>query len=210
MRKKAAKASTPMSATGIKNSLHLWPRASRAAGFTLIETLVVVLIIGLMAAGAIITFGSSRTDSQLERETERIGALIDYAREQAELQTREFGMRVDDRGYQFVVFNAQTEQWGPLEDDDALRLRELPDGIAQRLIVEGREIVLAAPKKIEEHLPQVLLYSSGDVSSFEYLLSREGAEIPIQGRVFTDENGLVTVKLPNDPDDATPTQVTAQ
>jgi general secretion pathway protein H len=209
MRKKAAKASTPMSATGIKSSPRFSLRASRAAGFTLIETLVVVLIVGLMAAGAIIAFGNSRTDSQLERETERIGALLDYAREQAELQTREFGMRVDDRGYQFVVFNAQTEQWDPLEDDDAMRLRELPAGIAQRLIVEGREIVLAAPKKIEEYLPQVLLYSSGDVSSFEYVLSREGAEIPLQGRVFTDENGLVQVKLPNDSDDAS-LQVAAQ
>jgi general secretion pathway protein H len=210
MHKKAAKASTPMSATGIKNSSTARRRARRAAGFTLIETLVVVLIVGLMAAGAIIVFGSSRTDSQLERETERIGALIDYAREQAELQTREFGMRVDDRGYQFVVFNVQTEQWQPLEDDDAMRLRELPAGIAQRLVVEGREIVLAAPKKIEEYLPQVLLYSSGDVSSFEYLLSREGAEIPLQGRVFTDENGLVKVMLPNDSQDDQLPAVAAQ
>jgi general secretion pathway protein H len=182
-----------MSVTGRKSSPTL-ATVSRRAGFTLIEMLVVVLIIGLLAAGALITFGGGNRDTQLERELERVNALLDYVREQAELQTREFGLRIDAGGYQFVVFDTLTAQWAAAEADDALRHRTLPAGLLQRLVVEGRTVVVGPRKEIEEFAPQVLLYSSGDVSSFEFILEREGGGP--SGRVYSDENGLLKLELP--------------
>jgi general secretion pathway protein H len=182
-----------MSVIGRKSSLSL-PRGSRLDGFTLIEMLVVVVIIGLLAVGALITFGGGRSDTQLERELQRVNALLDYVQEQAELQTREFGMRVDNRGYQFVAFNALAAEWQAAEADDALRRRELPAGLLPSLVVDGRTIVIGPRKEIEDFTPQVLLYSSGDLSSFEFTLEREGGGE--RGRVYADENGSLQLELP--------------
>ena len=81
-------------------------------GFTLIEILVVVVvIIGILAAGAVLSLGVIGQDRQLERERDRIVAVTDYLREQAALQNREFGMRVFDGGYEFMSWDTRTALW---------------------------------------------------------------------------------------------------
>ena len=58
------------------------PRRSR--GFSLMEIMVVVAIIGLVSAMVLITFSSNRRDTELDQEAERLDALFSYVREQAE------------------------------------------------------------------------------------------------------------------------------
>jgi general secretion pathway protein H len=157
-------------------------------GFTLIELMVVVLIIGLMAAGIVLSVGVTGRDTVLEKESERAFQLIKYVREKAELQTREYGLYCGDHDYQFVTFDPRKQIWRPVDEDDALRARQLPEGLKLRLIVEGREIVLKAPddkekqkKKSKEELekelrsfqPHVMLFSNGDLTSFALTVWRE-------------------------------------
>ncbi|MEJ0039977.1 MAG: type II secretion system minor pseudopilin GspH [Gammaproteobacteria bacterium] len=156
-------------------------------GFTLIEMMVVVLIIGLMTAGIVLSVGVTGRDTELEKESDRALALIKYAREKAELQTREFGLYCGDHDYQFLTFDPRKQIWRPVDEDDSLRARRLPDGLKLRLIVEGREIVLKAPdekpkaKKSKEDLekearafqPHIMLFSNGDLTSFSLTLERD-------------------------------------
>jgi general secretion pathway protein H len=163
-------------------------RGTRERGFTLIELMVVVLIIGLMAAGIVLSVGVTGRDTELEKESERAFQLIKYVREKAELQTREYGLYCGDHDYQFVTFDPRKQIWRPVDEDDALRARQLPEGLKLRLIVEGREIVLKAPddkekqkKKSKEELekelrafqPHVMLFSNGDMTSFALTVWRE-------------------------------------
>ena len=171
------------------------PRAS--AGFTLVEIMIVAFIIGLVAAMAVITFGGSRRDTELDKEAERLDALLDYTREQAELQTRDFGFRTIRGSYQFVVFNVISNEWQAVQDDDALRERPLPEGMLPALVVEGRPVVLDQRwPKIDDFKPQVMIFANGDLTSFELSLTREGTNDV--ARILSDEQTDIRLQLPGE------------
>jgi len=167
-----------------------------------------VAIIGLVSAIAVITFTSNRRDTQLDQEAERLDALFSYVREQAELQTRDYGFRINDRNYSFVVFDVISNEWRPVEEDDALRERNFPEGIVPQVVVEGRTLVLDSRKKeIEDFSPQVLVFSNGDLSSFEVSLRRDGGDE--QARIYTDEQTNVRLLLPGETEPTGPAVHTA-
>ena len=170
---------------------------ARCGGFTLLELMVVVFIIGLITAAAVITFGGDRRDTELDKEAERIDALIGYVREQAELQTRDYGVRMNSKVYSFVVFDVIQNQWRAVDEDDALREREFPEGLQPAMVLEGHTIVLDAKKKeIEDFKPQIMIFANGDLSSFEVTLKREGGGE--KASIYTDEQTNVLLKLPGD------------
>jgi type II secretion system protein H len=123
-------------------SVHAQSACHRARGFTLLELMVVVVIIGLVMAGVVISMGATGRDSQLEQERDRLNALISYVRERGALLTLEYGIRCGQHGYRFVYYDNRTMQWLPETLDDTLRVRHLPDGLDLQLIIEGRQVVL--------------------------------------------------------------------
>jgi general secretion pathway protein H len=168
----------PTSATGTSTSNPPRPAqraADRAgAGFTLIELLVVVAIIGLVSAGILLSVTLTGRDRDLERESDRLFALITYAREQAELQTREYGILFQEDGYEFLVYDVHLAQWRSIFEDDALVARKLPEGLGVKLVVETRPVVLRRPVDAHDKTPQVMIYSDGDLTAFSVSLERDG------------------------------------
>jgi general secretion pathway protein H len=168
----------PISATGISTSSRPRPppasRQRADGGFTLIELLVVVAIIALLSAGIMLTVTSAAgRDRDLERESDRLFTLLNYAREQAELQTREYGVLFQEDGYEFLVYDVQLGQWRGVFEDDALVARKLPDGLGLKLIVETRPVVLRRPVDAHDKTPQLMIYSDGDLTQFSASLERD-------------------------------------
>jgi general secretion pathway protein H len=158
----------------------------RQRGFTLVEILVAMVIIGLMIVGVLVSVTMARGDRELETERDRILALSDHLRDQAALQAREYGLRVYKGGYQFLYYDPRTGLWQD-QGDDLLRPRPLPEGVTVRLAVDGREVVLP-DEDVDPDMraPQILLYSTGELSLFELDLRRgrngEGVRIaPVEG-----------------------------
>ncbi len=164
-----------------------------ARGFTLVEMLVVVVIVAVMIAGAVLALGVVGRDRVLENEARRLAALLVLAREHAELQTREYGLRLTPRGYVFLVFEPRSGQWLP-SSDEALRARELPDGLRFALVLEGRPVVLReAPGPVTPQ-PQVAIASSGGYSSFEITIEREsGGRITLR---TAEDGSLASLEQP--------------
>jgi len=222
------------------------PGARRCAGFTLLEILVVVLIIGILTAGMLLSMNFAGKDTQLETETKRLQSLMSYVQDQAELQTRDYGILFGQHGYEFVAYDVRTGTWQSVTGDDALGERTLPNGLDFQLVVDARPIVLdedikqpppppsgtasdsdsdsdspsaAHPSPVPHtssasgansgsdpgsdsdsdsdsnasaFAPQVMIFSSGDLSSFTITLER-----PSTGRAVTlreNRNGEIVAK----------------
>lgn len=98
-----------------------------AAGFTLIEVLVVLLIMGLMVGlvSAVVRPG----DRELAcGEAERLAQLLDLAAMEARMTGWPVAWTPDARGYRFWRMTADA-RWAELRDSDALRPRALPQGM---------------------------------------------------------------------------------
>lgn len=145
------------------------PTPGRTAGFTLLEVLVVIVIIGILVSLATLTLGGGR-EARLTEETERLVALVELAREEAVFQSRELGLSFWRGGYAFFEM-AAGGQWAPLQGDGLLRPRRLPEDMRLSLFVEDLEVSLS---QVEKHdAPQVFLLSSGEVTPFEVTLRVE-------------------------------------
>jgi len=163
--------------------------------------LVVLLIIGLVVAGAVLAFGTTGRDSELERERDRLVGLIAYVRERGGMLTLEYGLRCTLQSYAFSVYDSRQAQWIADNSDEVLRERELPAGLTLKLTVEGHDIVLLdKTRNTTEQLkddtkttytPQILLFSNGDMNSFALTLTRAGSGRSVTVR--TGEDGQLAV-----------------
>lgn len=169
------------------------PRAT--AGFTLIEMLVVVFIMGIVAAGVLLSANLVGSDHELQTESERLATLMNYARDVAEMQTRELGLACSAKGYEFFAFDPRTALWDSVTEDDALRARTLPAGLSLKLKVEGHDIVFKPVNKQDpKKKPDVMIFSNGDLSAFELTLERESAARAV--KVAVDEKGHIATIAP--------------
>lgn len=111
-------------------------------GFTLLEIMIVVVIIGILVVGAILSLGATGQDSGLQQERDRLNALIAYGRERGGILTLEYGIRCGIHGYRFVFYDNRLMRWVPETVDDTLHARKLPAGLRLDLVIEGHPIVL--------------------------------------------------------------------
>jgi general secretion pathway protein H len=170
----------PTSVTGTSSSHPRPARAGRrASGFTLLEVLVVVVIIGIISSMAVVSIKVLGGDHEMDQEVARLAAVIGQAREEAMLQGRDLGLRLDARGYDFLRHDARTDRWIPVSDDPLLRERGLPEGVGLELRLESRGVTLKPRQASTDQQalsPQIVVQASGDFVPFEVMLRREGTD----------------------------------
>ena len=187
----------PTSATGIWTNLHI---PVRSRGFTLLELLVVVLIIGLFAGAAVLSLGVLGNDRDLKREALRLHSLMELVHEEALMQGRDFGVLFSGSSYRFLIFDYQSGAWTEPTNDNFLRERQLPEPLKLALRLDDRDVSL------EENLtdatdteePQIMVLSSGEMTPFEAAFSRDPE--PGEFRLTGEFNGAIEVSEVGFPD----------
>ena len=100
-------------------------RVGRAAGFTLAEILVVLIVIGLAAGLAYAHFDTDPRRT-VERESQRLAAALEHAALLAQWKDETLGVSASGNAYRFWRQPAGGSTWQPVSTDDVLQPRVLP------------------------------------------------------------------------------------
>lgn len=167
----------------------------RRDGFTLIEILVVLTIVGVMIAGALLSLGVVGVDRSHERDAERLRAMLDYLRDRAELEGREYGVLLDEEGYRFLTFDPERREW-QVNRTPPLRPARWAGERRVELTIDGRRVVLTARTKTDQGLqPQIGVDALGEFTQFSLRWPGVASQASLQ--LHIDQRGAVTLSQPD-------------
>jgi len=130
-------------------------------GFTLIEVMLVIVVIGIMVAAIQINFNSNKPEAELQNESARFASkrqikcvkvlvydVFNLAAEYGLLNNIELGLYTEKNSYQFVGFDGV--RWTPLLDNDLLAAYQLPETMKMTFIFD--DLPLELPTLIDAEL----------------------------------------------------------
>ncbi|GAB3241585.1 type II secretion system minor pseudopilin GspH [Pseudaeromonas pectinilytica] len=176
---------------------------SKSRGFTLIEIMLVMVIIGCAVGIVVLSMPGvgSQGDGDIKTQSERLQALVSQIAEQAMLEGRTIGLRVDKSGYQFMVRQQKSadqavttesnqvatawddQVWVNYEKEKLLTKATFPEGTEVELELGGlaldNEENRVGLDKVDwfsqrdetNPEPQILLLPGGEITPFQLTLT---------------------------------------
>ena len=177
--------------------------AGADAGFTLIEIMVVLIIIGVMTAMVTLSIGDNR-GQEVERQAQRLQALLKLAAEESIIRAQPLGIDVSADAYRFLAYEPDAQPtWQPMTGDREFRRRRMPDFIRLSILADGAERTVKGLSSSDtgndgerdhdsESLPQALLLPSGELTPFRIVV--RGSELHTYWLVEGHLDGRITVQ----------------
>ena len=148
---------------------------SKLSGFTLLEIMIVVVIVGLLAS-VVAPMVSKSADDLLKEEADRFVALVKLAQDESILQSRQLGLKIEPDGYSFLQQQDDSDDW-VFFSEGPFRQRKLSSSTKTFLYLDGVDVSLLEnniesegddeKKKLKPHL---FILSSGEMTPFSYEL----------------------------------------
>jgi len=164
-------------------------------GFTLIEVMLVIVLIGVMVSAIQFSFSGNKPEQLLEQNSARFAGIFDVAAEYGLLNNVELGLFIEENSYQFLGYDGTS--WSPIANNPLFEVYTLPEGIEITLQLDDLPIEEAllfdssvlinededfTEKEKKKTIPQVYMLSGGDITPFSLTFSL--AEFAFDG----DEN----------------------
>ena len=172
-------------------------RSRKQKGFTLLEVMAVLAIIGIAVSVVVYQSFSFSPANALEEQARRFQVVVDMASDYAVLNQRQLGIRIEPkkREYSFMWLDEE-QKWQLLDGEKAfaphsldevfkltLELEDLPwqeedslfdDGIFdEELSFDENRVSIGDEEDKPLPPPQILLLSSGDITPFSLIMAYE-------------------------------------
>lgn len=149
-------------------------------GYTLLEILVVVAVIGVLSGALLLSARGAGSDRQIEDEARRLQRVLQLLCDEAVVEGRFAGFGYGAKGYSGFELTPQgwrtVKREGPLQPHDLAKGLKLVDALAEDPL----------PPSLPEK-PQLLCTPTGDIGEHDLILSAEGAQTGWQ--IALDRNG---------------------
>lgn len=182
----------------------------RAAGFTLIEILLVLVLLATSAVAVIVTLPESRED-KVKEQAARFHHLVQLLGEDALLNGIDYGIRVERNRYQFLQLTSQ--DWQPIRESRYFTEVEMDEGIRLRVEIGGyswqdkdrlfkpgslfnEDLFAEQTDKEKIKPPQVVVMASGEFTPFTLEFEVDGENQ--FWRVQADELGRLFLLPPGE------------
>ena len=173
-------------------------RYCKQSGFTLIEMMVVLVIIGIMVTSVVLSIRTDDLGEHMEREMQRIQALLKLAREEAVMQNEDIALKVTENAYSFEILG--DKGWEPITGDQVFRQRKVVDGTELALKVDDLEIKFGQQQEAagEDKIPppRIFILSSGEIMPFELILRT--VDQSLQYSLKAEQDGVVKLITPDE------------
>lgn len=159
----------------------------RRSGFTLLELLLVLTIVGIVAGSVVIGFAGIGEGRRVQAEAERLALAVELARGEALRRNEMWGLAVSENGYEFKRYDHDGGGWEALarrpfapwtaaditfavkakpgEDEAGRQFRPVLDENERRPVDEA------------EGWPSVAIHPGGEVTPFDILVSAGDAPV---------------------------------
>ncbi|WP_036218205.1 type II secretion system minor pseudopilin GspH [Marinospirillum minutulum] len=164
-----------ISATGIyKSPIYKPSTACKSQGFTLLEVLVVLFIIGITASIAVVTMQRSEQDL-VDKQARQLLEDFSYARDLALNRYRLVGWQVTESGYRFTLRD-ELGLWQPYISR-GLPERQWPEGVRLQGLSEESALSKEFSTEFSENLaPSLVFFPAGEVTALSLTLQLGEAE----------------------------------
>ena len=186
------------------------------AGFSLLEIIIAMAIMAILTAVLFPKLGED-SDKLAKKEMLRLVAAIELVRDQSVITNQEFGLNIDQEGYQFLRLNEKEQDkppfWELIEDNPVLSRHEFAPGLDINFTLDGDNVFKKAeqevqifeqdleifeqdekPKKVDP--PQIYFLSTGEQNKFSIGISaQENASDATQELHFYRVRGFLTGNL---------------
>ncbi|ROM63770.1 type II secretion system protein GspH [Pseudomonas brassicacearum] len=134
-------------------------------GFTLLELMVVIVLIGVLLGMVSLAIGPSPAREARQQAQDFI-RVVQQLRERAVLDGQEYGVRIQPRGYQALRLEARG--WSAVS-----ALHRLPEKLTLGLEQDGHLLTLDEA----QGSPQLLMLSSDEISPFRLFIKVAGQTV---------------------------------
>ena len=200
---------------------HYSKKITKQNGFTLIEVMLVIVLVGLMVSVIQFSASGDKAEETLEMSSKRFAGVFNIAAEYGMLNNLELGLMIDKNGYQFLGYDG--EKWTDVSENLLFSRYELPEGV--ELVLQLDDLPIEEPQlfdtkvfnelqeankdpddeldedvdsesNIEEKklIPQIYILSSGEITPFSLRFKIVENDFP-EPKLHFKVTGLYTTPL---------------